>query len=80
MRGAAADIGAYETDPMEAPVSCSLDMDGVDGVQAFREGLVLLRSMLGFSSSAAVAGTGITEAQWNATKANLNSNCGTAFP
>jgi hypothetical protein len=78
--GSAVDIGAFESPALTAALPCSLDMDAANGVQAFREGLVLLRSMLGFTSSAAVANTGISEAQWNATKANLNANCGTNLP
>jgi hypothetical protein len=71
------DMGAIETQASELIGACTLDMDAANGTEAFREGLVLLRSMLGFTSSAAVANTGISESQWNATKANLNANCGT---
>lgn len=58
---------------------CRLDMDGDNQVSAVREGLVLLRSMLGFSGAAVVNGTGITLAQWNAARSNLNSYCGTSL-
>jgi hypothetical protein len=78
--GAAVDIGAFESPALTAVLPCKLDMDGDNQVLAMKEGLVLLRSMLGFTSSAAVANTGITEPQWSATKANLNSNCGTNLP
>ena len=70
-----ADMGAVES----GVANCSLDMDGINGAQAVKEGLVLTRAMLGFSNAAAVVGTGISEAQWAATKANLNANCGTNF-
>jgi hypothetical protein len=71
------DMGAVETQAAELIGACTLDMDGDNQALAFKEGLVLLRSMLGFTSVAAVANTGITESQWNATKANLNAQCGT---
>jgi hypothetical protein len=78
-QGTATDIGAYET-PAGSSAQCKLDMDGDNAVLATKEGLVLLRSMLGFSSAAATANTGITQAQWDATRANLNANCGTSLP
>jgi hypothetical protein len=76
---AVVDMGAYESLPLPPVTACNLDMDGDAQVQATKEGLVLLRSMLGLNAAAAVAGTGITEAQWNATRANLNANCGTSL-
>jgi hypothetical protein len=78
--GAAVDIGAYESPVLAVALPCKLDMDGDNQTAATKEGLVLLRSMLGFTSASAVANTGITESQWNATKANLNANCGTNLP
>jgi len=78
-QGAATDIGAYET-PAGSSAQCKLDMDGDNAVLAMKEGLVLLRSMLGLTSAAATANTGITQAQWDATRANLNANCGTSLP
>jgi hypothetical protein len=74
-QGAGVDMGAFESTPAG---SCALDMDGVGGVQAAKEGLVLVRSMLGMTDANAVVGTGITQSQWSAVKANLNANCGTA--
>lgn len=79
LQGAAVDIGAYET-PAGSLTNCSLDMDGDNLVQANKEGLVLVRAMLGFSNANAVVGSGISQAQWAAVKANLNANCGTSFP
>jgi CSLREA domain-containing protein len=78
--GAAVDIGAFESAVLTAALPCKLDMDGDNQVLAMKEGLVLLRAMLGFTSNAAVANTGITEPQWSATRVNLNSNCGTNLP
>lgn len=77
--GTVVDIGAHESPPLPPVTACNLDMDGDAQVHATKEGLVLLRSMLGLNAAAAVAGTGITEAQWNATRANLNANCGTSL-
>ena len=54
--------------------------DGDSQVRANKEGLVLLRSMLGVSGSAVVSGTGITQGQWDSARNNLNANCGTSFP
>ena len=77
---ATVDIGAFESPATLASVlPCKLDMDGDNQVTATREGLVLLRSMLGFSAAVAVGGTGISQAQWDATRNNLNANCGTNF-
>ena len=73
------DIGAFESPTLAAVLPCKLDMDGDNQVSATREGLVLLRSMLGFGSAAAVSGTGISQLQWDATRNNLNANCGTSF-
>jgi len=54
-------------------------MDGDNQVRANKEGLVLLRSMLGFSGAAVVNGTGISQGQWDTVRNNLNANCGTSF-
>ncbi len=78
LQGTAVDMGAYET-PAGSLTNCSLDMDGDSLVQANKEGLVLVRAMLGFSNANAVLGSGISQAQWAAVKANLNANCGTSF-
>lgn len=75
--GAAVDMGAYESSPLGG--TCTLDMDGDNQVQAFKEGLVLLRSMLGFSAANTVNGTGITQTQWDSVRNNLNTNCGTSL-
>jgi hypothetical protein len=77
--GAAVDMGAYESPALPAVTACKLDMDGDNQVAATKEGLVILRAMLGFTAATAVSNTGISEAQWNATRANLNANCGTNF-
>ena len=74
------DIGAFESPVLAAVLPCKLDMDGDSQVRANKEGLVLLRSMLGVSGSAVVSGTGITQGQWDSARNNLNANCGTSFP
>jgi hypothetical protein len=58
---------------------CNLDIDGDLLVSATKDWLVYLRASLGFSPNAAVQGTGITEAQWNAMRPSINANCGTNF-
>jgi len=73
------DMGAFESAVLAAPLPCKLDMDGDNQVRANKEGLVLLRSMLGFSGAAVVNGTGISQGQWDAVRNNLNANCGTSF-
>ena len=74
------DMGSIEAQVGElVAASCSLDMDGDTQVSATKEGLVLLRAMLGFSGANAVIGTTITQSQWDATRNNLNANCGTNF-
>ncbi len=73
------DIGAFESPVLAVTLPCKLDMDGDNLVSATKEGLVLLRSMLGVSGSAVVSGTGITQTQWDGARNNLNANCGTNF-
>ena len=73
------DIGAFESPVLAATLPCKLDMDGDNLVAANKEGLVLVRAMLGFSTANAVVGSGISQAQWASVKANLNANCGTNF-
>jgi len=77
--GSAVDIGAFESTALAAVLPCKLDMDGDNQVRANKEGLVLLRAMLGFSGSNVVNGTGISQGQWDAVRNNLNANCGTSF-
>ncbi len=73
------DMGAIELQPGDIPPqsACKLDMDNDNQIVATKEGLVLLRSMLGFTSATAVAGTGITQTNWDTVRSNLNANCGT---
>ncbi len=78
--GSAVDMGAFESQvALAGPTACKLDMNNDGQVLASREGLILLRSMLGFSSAAAVVGTSITQGEWETTRNNLNANCGTAL-
>ena len=76
--GAAADMGAFESPPMAAG-ACNLDMDGDNALTATKEGLVLLRAMLGFTGANTTTGTGITATQWANARPLINSNCGTNF-
>ena len=55
---------------LTAPLPRKLDMDGDNRVRANKEGLVLLRSMLGFSGAAVVNGTGISQGQWDTVRNN----------
>ena len=73
------DIGAFESPVLPAALACKLDMDGDSQARAHKEGLVLLRAMLGFTGSAVINGTGISQPQWDAARNNLNANCGTNF-
>ena len=75
--GAGADMGAYET-PAGSAVACNLDMDGDNLLSHSKEGIVLVRAMLGFTGAAVTAGTGLA-APWATIRANLNANCGTSF-
>lgn len=75
--GAAADMGAFESHPSGSV--CNLDMDGDNQLTASKEGLVLLRAMLGFTGNAVTTGTGISVGQWAAARPAINSNCGTSF-
>ena len=77
--GSAVDIGAFESVALATVLPCKLDMDSDNLLTATKEGLILLRSMLGFSGASVVAGTGITQAQWDTARNNLNANCGTNF-
>jgi hypothetical protein len=71
-------MGAYET-PAGSSVACNLDMDGDSLLSPTKEGLVLVRAMLGFVGPNVTAGTGLA-ASWATIRANLNANCGTNFP
>ena len=73
------DIGAFESPVLPAALACKLDMDGDSQPRAHKEGLVLLRAMLGFTGSAVINGTGISQPQWDSARNNLNANCGTNF-
>ena len=75
--GTAADMGAYETSASSS--ACNLDMDGDNLLNGNKEGLVLVRAMLGFTGNAVTNGTGITPAQWATARVAINSNCGTSF-
>ena len=77
LQGAAVDMGAYET-PAGSAVACNLDMDGDSLLSPTKEGLVLVRAMLGFVGPNVTAGTGLA-ASWATIRANLNANCGTNF-
>ncbi|MCX8098273.1 MAG: hypothetical protein N3F11_04590 [Casimicrobiaceae bacterium] len=57
---------------------CSLDMDNDRQVHAHKEGLVLVRHLLGFAPAAAVVGSGITLAQWDQKRLELRL-CGVLF-
>jgi F5/8 type C domain len=59
--------------------ACNLDMDSDAQLIATKEGLVLLRAMLGLNGTAITNGTGISEAQWSAARPLINENCGTNF-
>ncbi|MEO7255768.1 MAG: choice-of-anchor Q domain-containing protein [Casimicrobium sp.] len=73
------DMGAFESPVLAAVLACKLDMNNDGFVRANQEGLVLLRSMLGFSGPSVVAGTGISQFDWDAARNNLNTNCGTSL-
>jgi hypothetical protein len=59
--------------------ACTLDMDNDGQVTASKEMLVMTRARLGFTPAQAVVGTGITQAQWDAKRAEL-ATCGIVFP
>ena len=67
----------FVTSTGNARIRCSLDANGDGLLQANREGLILLRAMLGIRGNAVVAGTGV--ADWLAYRDQLNAHCGTAF-
>ncbi|TAG46357.1 MAG: hypothetical protein EAZ30_12825 [Betaproteobacteria bacterium] len=62
-----------------ANIACNLDMNADNNLSATLEGLILVRAMLGFSSAAVVAGTGVTQGRWDAMRPAINANCGTNF-
>jgi hypothetical protein len=61
-----------------AVIVCNLHMDGANPMLATKEGLILLRAMLGFTGTAVTNGTGIAT-PWATIRDDLNSKCGTAF-
>jgi Metallo-peptidase family M12B Reprolysin-like len=52
------------------------DINSNGGAQPLRDGLVILRLMLGMSGTQAVAGTGLS---WGTLQAQINNKCGTSF-
>ena len=77
LQGASVDMGAYET-PAGSAVACNLDMDGDSLLSPTKEGLVLVRAMLGLKGADVTLGTGLAAA-WATIRTNLNNNCGTSF-
>ena len=72
-------VGKFAVSTGTQFTSCNLDMDGDTLLTGSKEGLVLLRAMLGFNGAATTAGTGITAAQWASARPLINANCGTNF-
>ncbi len=62
-----------------ATISCNLDMNADNALSPTKEGLILLRAMLGFTGAAVVSGTGVTLTAWDAMRPQINTNCGTSF-
>lgn len=58
-------------------IGCNIHMDGATLLPA-KEGLILLRAMLGFTGTAVTQGTGIAT-PWTAIRDQLNGHCGTSF-
>jgi hypothetical protein len=69
----------FRTSTGNAAINCNLDMNADNKLDATREGLILVRAMLGFSSAAVVAGTDVTQGAWNSMRPQINANCGTNF-
>jgi F5/8 type C domain len=57
--------------------SCNPDMDGNAALTGAKEGLVLVRAMLGLTGTTVNSGTGISNAQWSVARPLLNENCRT---
>jgi hypothetical protein len=68
-RNTAADRVAFLADQ-------NYDINNSGGAQPLRDGLILLRLMLGMTGTQAVAGSGLT---WANVQTQLNNNCGTSF-
>lgn len=60
------------------PLLCNLRMDGTNPMLASKEGLILIRAMLGFTGTTVTQGTGITT-PWETIRDGLNLKCGTNF-
>lgn len=59
-------------------IGCNLRMNGGSALAATREGLILLRAMLGMSGTQVTQGTGVST-PWTTLRDQLNANCGTSF-
>ena len=70
--------GAASISVPVASAACDLRMNGINALSATKEGLILLRAMLGLKGSAVTDGTGITT-PWATLRDQLNRNCGTSF-
>lgn len=62
-----------------AAIACNLDMNADNALSATKEGLILVRAMLGLSGSAVIIGTGVTLGAWDTMRLQINANCGTNF-
>lgn len=54
-------------------------MNADNALSATKEGLILVRAMLGLSGSAVIIGTGVTLGAWDTMRLQINANCGTNF-
>lgn len=61
-----------------ALIVCNLRMNGNNPLLATREGLILVRAMLGFTGTAVTQGTGVAT-PWETLRDGLNATCGTSF-
>ena len=59
-------------------LGCTLRMGAGGPLAATREGLILLRAMLGLTGTLVTQGTGVTTL-WPTLRDQLNANCGTSF-
>lgn len=68
-------VGTYQI-VVSRDQACNLDMNGDSNVTSLIEGLIFVRSLMGMQSPGLLAGTGVSQSQWDAVRPVINASCG----
>jgi serine protease len=73
-----ADFGNYGI-TVRRSAACNLDMNADNQVTASVEGLIFVRLLMGMQSPELLAGTGVTQPQWDTARSQINTHCAQSF-